>query len=767
MRRLAKLAVAALLLFVPANVFSCGPFFDEVIFTYSKHPDLPLKDYAAGKLGIVAPTYARSYLYVAYQYLSGRSFATAQQNKLVDFWHSRFSYWPSNAKDSPDGRYFELRKRYAPNPPKPPAVYVTVRRFYSAVNCNPDAFVTAAQTLEDRARKFGENSEAFRDWLAGQDAVFQNCPGDDGGVLPKPVSTNAPALLRADRDYQLAAAHFYSGKLDAAQAAFSRIAQDRGSPWSRIAPYLRLRTMIRKAGMAEHNEAALLAAEKEIDSYLRDRSHAYFRNDAVLLRGYIEVRLHPESRMMELLRILRDPRDPNLWQDLWDVLVLVDRMEGEDVWERSPATATRLMARSRKARASSDMLDWIINYQSMTPDAARHALAKWRSENSNAWLLSAISKVAPDSPDAAALIEAATKLAPDSPAFATASYHAVRLLAASKQFDAARARLSSLPANPAMPASAANAFTAQRAALAVTFDDFLEHASAIPAAVLIDDGDEELPTAWDEKREISSIAPRPAGARLPAESAAIFNLHLPLQLWVQASEQGKLPVEIRRDLVLAAWTRAVLLSDHATARNLAPEAGRMFPALAQQMQEYAASEASAPDASLLLLLRYPGFRPYVSPDQRGRGRFEEESDQSAGALALERMDSYHDNWWCEDLGAKLVVDYREDKPDDGKPRPDPPSPQFLSNADRQLAAEQWKRLHAVGAAPEYLLRATLAWARRSPNDSRVPEALSRAIRAGHLGCADKTSTALSKQAFQLLHRRYPKTAWAKKTPYYY
>ncbi|MDQ3829054.1 MAG: hypothetical protein M3361_07045, partial [Candidatus Tectomicrobia bacterium] len=45
--------------------FGCGPFFEQAIFTYSLHPDLPLASFAQGHLGVLQPTYARSYLYAA------------------------------------------------------------------------------------------------------------------------------------------------------------------------------------------------------------------------------------------------------------------------------------------------------------------------------------------------------------------------------------------------------------------------------------------------------------------------------------------------------------------------------------------------------------------------------------------------------------------------------------------------------------------------------------------------------------------------------
>src|ERR1041385_6410196 len=49
---------------------ACGPFFNDAIFIVTKHPDFPLEKFAAGKLGVVNPTWARSYLVVAYRTLS-------------------------------------------------------------------------------------------------------------------------------------------------------------------------------------------------------------------------------------------------------------------------------------------------------------------------------------------------------------------------------------------------------------------------------------------------------------------------------------------------------------------------------------------------------------------------------------------------------------------------------------------------------------------------------------------------------------------------
>src|SRR5438094_9766351 len=55
----------------PPFTQACGPFFTDAIFVYSKHPDFPLEQFAAGKLGVVEPGWARSYLVAYYRNLNG------------------------------------------------------------------------------------------------------------------------------------------------------------------------------------------------------------------------------------------------------------------------------------------------------------------------------------------------------------------------------------------------------------------------------------------------------------------------------------------------------------------------------------------------------------------------------------------------------------------------------------------------------------------------------------------------------------------------
>ena len=73
----------AVLLFNSTTALACGPISLEAIFVFTVHPGYPLERFAAGRLGVVQPTYARSYLYVAYRHLSGSGF-TAEETEGID-----------------------------------------------------------------------------------------------------------------------------------------------------------------------------------------------------------------------------------------------------------------------------------------------------------------------------------------------------------------------------------------------------------------------------------------------------------------------------------------------------------------------------------------------------------------------------------------------------------------------------------------------------------------------------------------------------------
>ncbi len=96
-----------------------------------------------------------------------------------------------------------------------------------------------------------------------------------------------------------------------------------------------------------------------------------------------------------------------------------------------------------------------------------------------------------------------------------------------------------------------------------------------------------------------------------------------------------------------------------------------------------------------------------------------------------------------------------------------PNASFPSAEPRRVGQHEWQALARLGAAPNFLAREAVAWARAHPADPRNPEALHLAVRSTRYGCTNAETTRLSKEAFTLLHQRYAASAWAKKTPYYF
>ncbi|HYM13806.1 MAG TPA: hypothetical protein VEU62_23910, partial [Bryobacterales bacterium] len=751
-RALLVVALLCVLLYFLRPLFACGPFFPEAVFTRRDAPDPPLDRFAGGELGVLQRTYGRPYLYAAYRTLIGKGFDASERQALLAYWGEVRGgrAEPDNPSAASAEWLRERRKAGGLGLPQPSQPWINVYRsmqspFAYFRNCPDDAFRTAAATLDQRTARFGAQSPEVRAWLQGQDAVFSNCSA--GHVIPAALGSGADPQLEADRAYQIAAAHFYAGDFDEAEKQFRAIAQDARSPWRRVAPYLAARTLLRKATLSKAegaDEFLLREAQDQLQRVLADPASRELHASAGGLLQFIRLRLDPQSRLEELSRsLLQQGAGPTLRHDLADYRFL--------------------LAHSSKLRLD-DMGDWILAFEQPFPGSLDHCLEKWGETASAPWLVAALAQAPANHPRLPALLAAAAKIPPDSPAYLTAAYHVIRLEAASGKRDDARRRLDSLlSAANSLPPSAVNLFRAERMDLASTFDEFLRFAPRVPVAYGFGmDDNEEVPR--DQMPDpLKAVAD--ARALLDRDATKIFNKRLPLSLLARAVTAPALPAHLRRDLALAGWVRAELLDDQPVARTLATQLANELP----ELQPYLAAWLAAKDrpsrqfAAAFLTLKFPATRPYI--------------DTGVPRLTpLGQVNDLRDNWWCRfDLGQGLDVPNRnklwekwmKDEPG-GKPDPDAalPFPAFVTAAQQAAARAQWERIFAVGAAPNYLSRAVVGWAKTHPNDPRVPEALHLAVESTRIGCVDKETSQWSRAAFELLHQRYPKSPWAAQTKYW-
>jgi hypothetical protein len=203
-----------------------------------------------------------------------------------------------------------------------------------------------------------------------------------------------------------------------------------------------------------------------------------------------------------------------------------------------------------------------------------------------------------------------------------------------------------------------------------------------------------------------------------------------------------------------------MLGRHELAARLTGDAAESYPVMKNDLQNYTSSDTPEEKwhTALFTVLHFPGARPYVNA-------------RSSRGTPIQKIDSYRDNWWCEDLGSYSdQISYVKDSRSQGefKERHDAPQyPAYLSADQVSAAKSEWKSLFTSGSAADYLPQQTVKWARESPNDPRIPEALHFAVRATRYGCDGDRTSRLSREAFKLLHSRYPNSKWAKETPLWF
>lgn len=759
LRQVVAVVMLAGIVFTARPSYACGPFVLDAVFTFTSHPEFPLEKFARGELGVVQPTYARSYLFVAYRYLSAHELTAAEQKAVLELWHERMSYGYPDFDEAWPKPWLAARQKVSGVGAQPEISIYRHREkpdeYDTYVNCQKDAFENAAATLEARLKQFGPESPEIKAWVLAQDQVFGNCSA--GNQVPASAPVEAPALVRADRDYQIAAANFYVGNLDEAQRLFEAIAKDSASPWREQAPYLAARSLLRKAslGPVDSKQQALTGAEKQLREVLVDQKLRASHHAATRLLNLVRLRLHPDEKLHELAHTLsQQNQSAEMKQDLWDYTVLLDQFLGDgevDTKQKRPFP---------EAVRTDDLTDWIATFQAASAESADHALERWNKTASMPWLIAALAKADAKHAKTTELLAAAAKIQPQSPAFASVSFQRVRLTTDARQ---ARALLDDVLTKhrDALPVSTLNLLRSQRLRLATNLSEVLTFAQRLPAGYSWNEDESETVADMSEETAVDkSIVGQPL---FDIDGAQLLNRRLPVAVLKRAALNDVLPKHLRRDVAQATWIRAAaVLEDNQTAAELVPALKILFPRMRPHLESYlAASQAGEKRfAAIYMWLKFPGLEPVVDS---GVGR----------TSPLEEQDSYRDNWWCGASfmnSAKTATD-AESEPEALAPPfavdRDAASPEFLSAAERRDAQREYARLTAIGAAPNFLCQQVIAWTNTHPADPRVPEALHLAVKSTRYGCTDKETGKWSKAAFDVLHKRYPNSTWAKQTPYWF
>lgn len=747
---------------------------ERLLFTDPIKPDAPLEAFLQGRLGILEPTYRRIFLLGAYRQLAGPALDAEEQVALKALMERKLEAETSLYQDASASReqededaalkkWLDARRQVKKEGDKAeaarssdfPGAYRHKDPYFK--NCLDDAFMTATKTLQDRIGRFGADSPEVKLWLEAQDKVFDNCSGKED--LPAPPEQGLDPLVVRDRVYQLASAHFYLLHLDKAQEMFEAIGKDPDSPWRRFVPYLVGRVLLRKASLAvsgDEGEAdaskleaerqrareLLAEAEKQFTGVLADPSAAELHTSARGLLRLVRSRLRPaETRSALAEAVLHPVPDLSIDKAAADYTVLLDRFMKEklisEVFEDKEFAG---MSGGRQIPMAEflafldedhDMTDWILTFQAGGKAGLDRALKKYEEKASLPWLITVLSEITQDHPGFAAIAEKASQVQKDSPAFWTVNFHLARCAVEAGRTDDARSMLDALLSvteNGEVPLSAVNRLLALRFAVAGNMQDFIRYAPRVPV------------------RAEYGENPPPKDLFFDEDSAQLLNEQMPMDLLRELAKSEGLPEYLRLSLGRALWVRALVLGNDAVGSAAASLLKEMQDTeLLPYLEQYLNTKDSRARrfAGIFTVLKMPGLRPYMDA---GKGR----------DTLVSEIDNFRNNWWGSHERAGGTG--KETKR---------PEQKFPSAEQKSAAAKEFKALTAEGAAPTFLCRFVASYGRERPAAPGLPEALHLAVKSSRFGNVDNETGKYSKEAFQLLHRKFGKSEWAEKTPYWF
>ncbi|HZS53146.1 MAG TPA: hypothetical protein VFA65_01985 [Bryobacteraceae bacterium] len=583
MKRIALTVLLVLLLANPADLSSCGPFFPSAVFTRKTAPD-DERAFFGGNLGILQPTYERRYLAVAYRILSGEPLSKSQIDSVVDLYRLRTPNIEEHV-----AAWLKAARQVDSHTATTLNTYRRADYFIEIPVCGADAFDTAIKTLTERSRQAGADSAELRGWVQAQNIVFSNCEGK--GNIPDPAPAGSSERVAADREYQIAAAYFYSEDYGKARDEWTKIAADKNSPWRAWAPYLIARSYLRAAN---YNEAAT-----QLKQILASPDESSIHKQTQSLLDYAMARLNPGSQLSVLANRLLEPDNPDLAHDLNDYTFIYDRMTENN---------------ASSAFFENDLTAWITEFQHVWAGQHRDAADRWQKTKSLAWLLAA--------EPSEEILEALREVPASSPAYATArSRLAVALTSANKNSEAAKLLDETLtsPAAGRFDLSAINQFHAERMRVAENFEGFLKYA---PRKVI----------AISDVFDTNPVRSAPEYL-FDDDAASVFNQYLPLGSWRRAADTISLPPNLRVNIAQAGWVRSILIDSDPNA--FANALAQLKPSYTVQMKSFAslASEEKR-FAEIFWMLHHPELNINVRADLP---RFTKDG----------KIDDFRDNWWCD------------------------------------------------------------------------------------------------------------------------
>ena len=726
------LLACAVVAAVAANAFASGDYGPSyTMFKAYTKPDIPNARFQAGELGVLQPGMRRVYLYTAWRAIMLGAPVAKKPGTDGGLDRADGSAF-GNGWDHVDGDvpYQELVPRIA--------VLLKVGADDPAARkilaCPAAASAHAATTLRQLEARPDATRARVDAWLRAQYQVGEACQADDDAryapagskpaaiTPPQPLPAAEPAYWRQLRDYQRAAWQFHGAHYAESTALFDQIGATAGHPMRGLGAYLALRSEVRRAVAAvpqtlrDARERQAQVLDKRGAAIVADASLQAMHEPARALLRSMRVRLTPEARLDELNRYLADPaHDPFALDRLGDWSVLMDDAKAEPL------------------RGQHAFIDWIATLQDCAGSRdgscavpARHALERWQQGtkqrgHTDPWLVAALMLSETPTP---ALEQAALAVDAADPAYLTVRYHLARLYRLAGKRDAARAVADAALKGKLSPGTR-NLFREERFAVATSVRD----AGAYLLRANVD---------------MASPDAAPAEDMLNDDAIAWFKRGLATADMLELARVESLPQALRARIAGAAWIRAALLDQPETGRAAADLLAKLVPAVGEMATRYARAAT-------------PAERRHVALVASVAFGLSADLDMVAPPVTRTEAGDATASAWCSFKPGQF------DTPT-GYVWRLPAPPELGDTAARRT---ELGRLEQLKTATGTFGDDVMEWAGTHPADPELPWLLHVVVMSTRGGCLDKDASALSRKAHALLHKRWPRSEWARATPYFY
>ena len=586
-------------------------------------------------------------------------------------------------------------------------------------NCLEDAFVTARRTFAHRREDYGQGSVELDRWVAAQLKVFSQCNGEMEFDPPEEPGDEWQPLERHDRHYQIAAAYFYNGQYLEAAARFAEIGRTPGSPWRDLGRYLVARSLAREATINDNDRIRNL--ELAIGTLRELAADADYIERVPSIPGlirHLEARLDPVATRRALVQQITDQPDSVTLEDMAGYRYLLHATpwpSGEDV------------------TAYEEWRQFLFRYR-LNPDRL-NPVDRWRSDGSPAWLYIALDKANADQDEATLeqLVEAAAALPSSAPGRLNMLLNRIRILGLLGQTDVGL-RLATETLRGGLTRSQANRVRLAAAEITMNWSDYLRWSSLKPVRLPWSGGD-----------------PNPHGITLEtalfaARTTELLNSYFTPSMILEVIDTPGLSSYQRGRMAIAGWTKAMLADDIEAALALAPHIRRHTPGLDGDLALFEQANDKHFEAARIIF-DYPAFSPWMD---EGAGRLHGTQPTPDNVT----YGSTSGGWWCPPWRDHSISEHTLRHP------------RFSRYSALEIAAirkvNDARQTSATTSFGPHVIR----YAENNLNEPRVPKALHRLVFATRHACRTAPGE-ISQAAYSLLHKHFPDSEWAEKTPHWF